>query len=236
MSSAAHAHLAERAVAGSPAYRSAWKAFCAWCQEHERTELPATPETLLAYLAHRYRVERRAAATLDVAAYAIVKAHEAAGLPSPASEALRTLLMEAHRHAPRRPTSIALDDVRAVVGVCGEDVTGLRDRALLLCVHHGRLSRAGAIRLNVEHLDRPALAALHKRHAEPLLCPTLALERWLTARGNPAQGPLFVSVHAGRFGGRLYPGDVYRVLRQRCDAAGIRRLTPLAFRLPPAPT
>jgi integrase len=232
MSADARAELVERAVARSPAYRSAWRAFCAWCREHEREALPATPETLLAYITHRYRVERRAPATLDVAAHAIVKVHEAADLPSPASKALRALVLEARRHAPR-PTSVELDEVRAVVGACGEDVAGVRDRALLLCVHHGRLSRVGAIGLNVEHLDRPALAALHQRHAEPLLCPALAIERWLAARGNPPQGPLFVSVHADRFGGRLAPGDVYRVLRQRCQAAGIRRLTPLAFRLPP---
>jgi integrase len=235
MSTDVRVELAERAVAGSPAYRSAWKAFGAWCRAQQRSALPAAPETLLAYVTYRYRVERRAAATLDVAACAVVRAHDAAGLPSPASKALRALVMEARRRAPRR-ASVELDEVRAVVGACGEDETGLRDRALLLCVHHGRLSRVGAIRLNIEHLNRPVLVALHQRHPEPLLCPVLALERWLAARGNPSQGPLFVSVHAGRFGGRLYPGDVHRVLCQRCDAAGIRRLTVPVFRRSPLPS
>lgn len=232
MSADAHARLAERAVARSPGYRAAWKAFCAWCREHEQTPLPATPEALLGYITHRYRVERRAATTLDVAVHAIVKAHEGAGLPSPVSPALRDLVWEARLHTPQ-PMSPHLDEVRAVVRACGEDVTSLRDRAMLLSVHHGRLSRVRVISLDIEHLAQPALAALRQRHSEPLLCPALAIERWLAARGHPEQGPLFVSVHSRRFGGRLHPPDVARVLHQRCDEAGIRRLSARTFRLPP---
>jgi integrase len=232
------AQVAERALARAPAYRGAWKAFSVWCHAEGRTALPATAEALLAYIAHRYRVEGHAASTLDVVAHAVLRAHEAAGLPSPASRELHALVAEARRRAPQR-ASVQLDEVRAVAGACGEDAAGLRDRALVLSVHHGGLSRVGATGLDIDHLDRPRLAALRQPHPEPLLCPARALERWLAARGNPPEGPLFVSVHPDRvhglFGPRLAPGDVYRVLRQRCDAAGIRRLGALAFRLPLTP-
>jgi site-specific recombinase XerC len=231
------AEQAERAIAGSSAYRSAWRLFRGWCRERGLTALPATQETLVTYIAHRHRVEGNVAATLEVALNAVLKAHKAVRLASPTSEALRAIVAEARRHAPR-PTSLPLEDVRAVVHACGDDAAGLRDRALLLTIHHGRLSRVRAIRLDVDHLARPELAALRQPHPEPVLCPVVAIERWLAARGNPPSGPLFVSIHGihgPRFGRRLSPGDVHRILCLRCDAAGIRRVRTSAFRLPPLP-
>lgn len=232
----ARAELAELAVAGSPAYRSAWKAFQAWCRGAEQLDLPATPATVLAYLGHRFRAEGRAASTLDVAICAIFKAHDAAGLPSPASAELRALVAEARRQA--LPASVDLDQVRAVSGACGEDAAGLRDRALLLAVHHAHLFRVRAVALDVEDLvPNPAewseLATLRLRHPDALLCPVLALERWLAVRGNPPKGALFVGIHpqrARRFGARLRVQDVNRILEHRGTAAGMDGLTPLAFR------
>jgi integrase len=225
--------LADQALADSPTYRSAWRAFRAWCQEQNRSALPATSETLLAYLVQRRGAERCAPATLDVVACAVAKVHEAVELPNPASSAVREFIREARRLAPG-PRRLKLDELRAVMRACGDDVTGVRDRAMLLCVHHGRLSRIAVVSLDIEHLEQPGLAALRERASEAHLCPARALERWLDMRGNPAAGPLFVSVHASRFGSRLAPGDVYRVLRLRGQAAGVPALTTRVFRRPPA--
>lgn len=229
MSPPSHAQIIDRVVAASPAYRCAWRAFSAWCEARGEPPLPASADTLLAYLTHRRDVEHRAASTLEVAAYAVIKVHTSAGLPSPASPSLRRAIHAARRITPR-PTSAARDEVRAIAAACGDDLAGLRDRALLLAIHHARLTRVGAVRLDVDHLDHPALAALRLRDADPLICPAAAVDRWLAARGNPQAGPLFVSVHAPHLGGRLSPVDVYRVLRLRCDAAGVRRLSAPALR------
>jgi hypothetical protein len=73
------------------AYAADWKHFSAWCDEHKRRALPASPETILCYvvdLADRYTV-----ATIDRRLSSIGYYHKQArhGLPTKDPEVERTL-------------------------------------------------------------------------------------------------------------------------------------------------
>ena len=63
-------------------YRSAWRAWVAWCAEHGHATLPADPAAVAAYLTHRAD-QGAAAATVRVARAAIAAAHRDAGVADP---------------------------------------------------------------------------------------------------------------------------------------------------------
>ena len=80
-------------------YESAWRAFVAWCDEEGHEPLPATPETVAAYLTHRADGDG-SVSTLKLARAAIRCQHESTGLDSPTHAAgmarvLRGLLRSA---------------------------------------------------------------------------------------------------------------------------------------------
>lgn len=71
-----HSHATRRA------YASAWDGFVAWCEAEGYNFLPADPETVAAYLAHRAS-EDRAISTIKLARAAIGYVHTSHGLPNP---------------------------------------------------------------------------------------------------------------------------------------------------------
>ena len=68
------------------AYRSAVRAWCAWCDQHGVPPLPAAPRDVAAFLAAG-RDRGQAGNTLKLRAAAIRFLHRAAGLPSPTDTA-----------------------------------------------------------------------------------------------------------------------------------------------------
>ena len=113
-------------------YAGDWARFVAWCQKQRRPSLPASSDTLAAYLVDvapelsRGALGRRRSAANTM--------HRQAGLPTPVLDlathkALRTAAKpSAIRPAPP-PTAAGLVRVAAK---CPRDLAGLRDRALLL--------------------------------------------------------------------------------------------------------
>ena len=80
-------------------YESAWRAFVAWCDEEGHEPLPATPETVAAYLTHRADGDG-SVSTLKLGRAAIRYQHESRGLDSPThpagvAQVLRSLLRSA---------------------------------------------------------------------------------------------------------------------------------------------
>src|SRR5687768_14840460 len=72
---------AARAPATLRAYRSDWHEFAGWCNEHGLEALPASPPTVVLYLADRAGV--KAVNTLQRRLTSISQAHQAAGYESP---------------------------------------------------------------------------------------------------------------------------------------------------------
>ncbi|MDE0206687.1 MAG: tyrosine-type recombinase/integrase [Candidatus Tectomicrobia bacterium] len=71
------------------AYRSAWAAWQAWAEERGASALPAGPDTVAAYLAHRAAAGAKLA-TVRLAKAAIAAAHREAGADNPCASALVT--------------------------------------------------------------------------------------------------------------------------------------------------
>ncbi len=113
-------------------YAGDWARFVAWCREQGRPSLPASSDTLAAYLVDIAPGLSRGA--LGRRRSAISTMHRQAGLPTPllspaTHKALRTAAKPKSTRSASPPTAAGLVRVAAK---CPRDLPGLRDRALLL--------------------------------------------------------------------------------------------------------
>jgi len=197
------------------AYRAALAAFTRWCDDQGVAPLPASPETVAAFLAAEAD-HGRAVATVEQRAAAIRWAHEARGHESPTSTKLVRSTMAGIRRergvAPNRKQPATVDRLAAMVSHTDvETVKGQRDRALLLFGFASAMRRSELAALDVDDLeeaDRGLLVTVrrsktdqegrgHQRAIVPgrkaELCPLRALRVWLGAAGITS-GSVFRSV------------------------------------------
>jgi hypothetical protein len=212
--------LARRAKADNTrrAYRAGVRAWCAWCDQHGLTALPARSGDIAAFLAaQRYPAppERPLSAnTLKLRLAAIGYLHYLAGCPSPTTTARVTetlagldKLAKQAGHGPKPKLAAKIAILREIVGPIGDDLPGLRDRALLLLGFAGAFRRAELARIEVADLeecehglritlpfskgDRESKGVrVGIPYGTSELCPVRALKRWLDA-GGITQGPVF---------------------------------------------
>ncbi len=194
------------------AYRSAVRAWCAWCQTHGRPALPASAADVAAFLAGE-RARGLAAPTLVLRRAALRYLHRAAGLPTPTDD-LRvaqtlagiTRAAAAAGETPRKVTAATEAVLRKLLAPIPDDLRGLRDRALLVTGFAGALRRAELAAIQVERLapsERGLVLELPQTKGSqatavrlPLpygtteLCPVRAIARWRRAAAIDV-GPLF---------------------------------------------
>ncbi len=237
---------ASRSEATRRAYRSDWEHFTAWAADHEVTSLPATPQTIVTYLAdlagdHKpSTVQRRLAA--------INAAHRLAGAISPTGDEEVRLVMQGIRRskgvAPAQVRPITLDDLCRMVEALADDLPGRRDRALLLIGWAGAFRRSELVALTLEDVEETAegLIVVVRRSktdqegagrkvgipfGSTTLCPVTALRSWLDA-AEITTGPVFRKVDRhGHFGTRaLGAPSVAEVVKR---AAALANLAPEQF-------
>ncbi len=188
------------------AYRADWAHFTAFCASLEVAPLPASPETVGAYITSLADAGA-AAATIDRRLSTIRGAHRAAGLEPPASEALRLLRRGIRRTigtAQRQATALGLDDLRRMVGALPADciLDAARDRAVLLVGFVAALRRSEVAALEVEDVrfESAGMVITVRRSKtdqegagrvvavpyarRPELCAVLALRAYLEAAGR----------------------------------------------------
>lgn len=205
--------------------------------------MPASPETVGAYLAAAGL--GYALPTLRRRVAAIARAHRMAGHPldtkHPAIRETLRGIARTHGEPARRSAALTTDEIRALVAVCGDDLTGLRDRALLLLGFAGALRRSELVGIEVNHV-RSTSAGLRiviprsktdgggagaeigiARGAHEETCPVRALRAWMREAGI-SDGPLFRRITRwGTIGSKgLHPDAVRQVLTKRAAAAGIK--------------
>jgi hypothetical protein len=145
------------------AYRAGVRAWCAWCGRHGLTPLPARPADIAAFLAgEHYRPDgekRLAANTLRLRVAAIGYLHYLAGCPSPTTTAAVTetfagldRLAKKAGQGPKSKLAAKIGILREIVVPIGDDLPGLRDRALLLGFA-GAFRRAELARIEAAHLE-----------------------------------------------------------------------------------
>ena len=187
------------------AYRAAVRMWCAWCERRGLSPLPATGPDVAAFLASE-RLRGLTPETLKLRRAAIRYLHRAAGVPVPTddacvSETLAGIQRTAARagERPRKKKAATVQVLRRLLEPIGDDLVGLRDRAMLLVGFAGALRRSelAAIRFSdLEHTERGLRLTLSQTkgsqieavtvplpYGETELCPVRALERWQVAAG-----------------------------------------------------
>ncbi len=179
------------------AYRSAVRAWCAWCHQHGVDPLPASSRDVAAFLAAE-RDNGKAGNTIQLRAAAIRFLHRAAGLPSPTDTAEVSETMAGIRRDapnPRKKRAATLVVLRELLAPIPEDLRGLRDRALLLVGFAGALRRSELAAItcaDLQQTDRGFQLTLPRSKGSQIaavlvplpygrteLCPVRALSRWM---------------------------------------------------------
>lgn len=229
-----------RADATRSAYNSDWRDFAEFCRRHGSEAMPAQAETLASYLAHLADSGRKVS-TIRRRVVAISAFHRLASQPNPAVEPIvRQTLDGIERRlgaAPTKKAAMTVDLVAKVVRKIPEDLTGLRDRALILVGFAAALRRSEMVALDrVDIRPHPkGLVVLIKRsktdqkgegktkaipHGRRLHI-AAALEAWLAA-AKITEGPVFRGVRGSTvLADRLCTKQVARIVKARAAAIGL---------------
>ncbi len=214
------------------ALKSDLEAFDMWCRAKRRVALPASPQTVADYLDARAGKGAKPASLTRYKA-SIAKIHQLLDLKDPAQSQLVKLRLRGIRRdkgtaqAQARPLrfkgpvrDVERDkprglNIRALLEACGDDLTGLRDRALLSAAYDTGLRASELVAVCVEHvvdaLDPEArLLEIPRSKADQegegataFLSPrsVRAIAVWRQAAGIEA-GPLFRRVQVRRYKAR----------------------------------
>lgn len=230
------------------AYQADWRAWETWCQAHGLESLPAHPATVCAYLADQ--ADRVKLSTLRRHLATVSKAHALAGVPTPCRDAsvkdtlsgLRREKGSARSEAP----GLLAGDLLTTLDSLGSDLSGLRDRALLLVGWCAGLRRSEVAQLTWGDLTPDPLGVVLTlvrsktdqagegrqvglaRETNPGACPVYALERWRDALAHEGShlvapaAPVFPRVDRwGHLGGAMSGQAVGAVIERRTREAGL---------------
>ncbi len=206
------------------AYRSRWRSFEAWCAAAGRVALPATAQTVAAYLTHLATKRALKATSVDAHLTAIRAVHRGAGAVPPDGLTARKIVVAAQRreaardgrYGPRKAVPAMASDLPAIVADCDpETATGLRDRAVVLLGFALLARRSELAALNVSDVElmpgeglavtirssktdksaRGVVRRIHYASNEPV-CPVRAVLAWTSflAERGVTAGPLFTRV------------------------------------------
>jgi site-specific recombinase XerD len=231
---------AEKAISTRKAYGTDFRLFKAWCDGKGVSALPASPETVAAFLAHEAGNGTKPS-TLGRRVAAIRYAYKLANLDTPTdSEAVKATLRGIRRTvgaAKTRKAPAVAAKVRAMVALAPERLTGLRDRALLLLGFAGAFRRSELVALDVADIaetETGLLVSIRRSKTDQegegvtiaiaggdVACPTRALREWLDAAGIET-GPIFRAINkAGRVAAeRLTDRSVANIVKAYAELAG----------------
>jgi site-specific recombinase XerD len=232
---------ASKARATQDAYESDFRIFESWCRSRGLSTLPATAESLCAFLADQATLGKRAS-TLGRRLAAVRYFHRAAGYETPTSdEKVKTVLSGIRRTigaAPVRKRAATADIVIAMLPTA-TSLRALRNRAIILLGFAGAFRRSELVALNVEDLEETAKGMLvtlrrsktdqegvGRRVAIPrgeIACPVAALRGWLDAAGI-TEGAIFRRIFNKRAqritDRRLAPRNVAAIVKQGAARLG----------------
>jgi site-specific recombinase XerD len=186
--------------------------FRAWCAERRVSVLPASPESVAAFLAHEAERQVRPS-TIGRRVAPIRYAHKLAGLPLPTDdERVRATMRGIRRSlgtARAKKTPATAERVIAMALMPGSRLADIRDRALLLFGFASALRRSELAALDFEDIeetaDRPRVTIRRSKTDQEgqgaviaipsgtIACPVAALKAWLQIGGITA-GPVFRSI------------------------------------------
>ena len=236
----------EAAKAGNTrrAYRSDWRQFESWCRDQGLASLPAAPETVTLYITAL--AANHKPASLQRMLTSITKAHQAAGLLSPASmqhaavsETMKGLRRIVGTAQPGKEPLLTAD-LREMLGCLDSGLIGIRDRALLLVGFAGGFRRSELAALDfadIQQTEDGLVIRVRRSKTDPeakgvsvalpygssaATCPVRSYRAWLVAAGITS-GPAFRAVnrHGQVAPGRLNAGSIARLIKRAAAAVGL---------------
>jgi site-specific recombinase XerD len=146
---------AEKSTATQRAYRSDFRIFVAYCDARALLALPASPDTVMAFLAAEARGGAKAS-TLGRRVAAIRYAHKVAGHEPPTGLEVVKATMQGIRRtigtAKAQKAPATADRIAAMLAEIPDTMTGKRDRALLLLGFAGAFRGSELVALTVADL------------------------------------------------------------------------------------
>ena len=217
------------------AMRSDLAIYTAWCTERGVPALPASAETIAAFVDAMAKV--RAPATVRRYVASIAAAHRTMGLgKTPSAEPVRRALARMHRRKGRRQAQAkgltwALRE--RLLDATGDGLMDARNRALLAVAYDTLLRRGELVALQVsdivEEPDGAATVLVRRAKADPegrgatvyLARDSVALVRAWRERSGVYEGRLFRSLNRGSLGTRLDASQVPRIFKAMAEGAGL---------------
>ena len=219
---------ASRAPSTERSYASMWRGWSTWCESEGYEALPAEPERIAEYLAHRVSEGMRPSSLAMVLA-SIGARHADEGLPDPTRAPLvrktATGLRRLRSVPPHRMTALRGDDLEAAIETLHGTPRERHNRALLLLMRDtlARASEVAALdwrdvtdshvtikRSKVDQEGRGATAWISER-----------TERALAAHVPPERRDPDHPVFAGGRGGRITVHGIAYIVRRACETAGL---------------
>jgi site-specific recombinase XerD len=218
------------------AYRNDWKDFQNFCIRRRLSSIPAHPSTVCAYLALRAKTVKTS--TLRRRLTTIGKVHRLRGAINPTDDIRVRQTWKGIRRrktdAVERKDPLLLNDLQRIADALPPDLSGLRDRAVLLLGFAGALRRSELVAVNVDDLrltEKEGLVLFVRKAktdqtgrgrkigipygSNPLTCPVTAISKWLQAAGI-TEGALFrkVNRHGRTEGKRLSSDSVALIVKK----------------------
>ncbi|WP_158810442.1 site-specific integrase [Beijerinckia sp. L45] len=237
---------AEKSAATRKAYEADLRDFSAWCSSVGAGFVPASHDTVAAYLAALADAGKSTSTVMRRVA-AIAYAHRRLNLVDPTqTERVKQVVRGIKRTigtAPKQKAPATAKFLRAMVKAIPDTMLGKRDRALLMIGFAGAFRRSELVALDVADIERqPEGILVHIRKSKTdqegagqivaiprgvKLRPVSALDDWLSAAGITS-GPIFRSVNKGGRvqAARLTDKSVADVVKHRAAAA---KLDPSLF-------
>jgi len=139
------------------AYAADWHDFATWCRSVEQVSLPAAPATVAAYLGALAAAKRKVK-TIERRTTAIRSVHLAAGYDNPAAHpGVKATLAGIRRTlgtALNKKAALTAELLARAVRKIPTDLSGRRDRALILLGFAAALRRSELVGLNVDDIER----------------------------------------------------------------------------------
>ena len=218
------------------ALKSDLSIYAEWCAERGERALPATPETVAAFI--DAKAEERAPATVRRYVTSLGIAHRALGLEKTVkSPPVQLALKRMHRKKGRRQdqaTGLTWPLRQRLLEAAGDRLLDDRNRALLAVAYDAMLRRAELVSLQVPDLfeevrgDGSLLVRRSKTDGEGrgeivwVGRDTVRLTQAWLDRAGISDGMLFRSVgKGGRIGERLHPCQVPRIFKAMAREAGL---------------
>jgi site-specific recombinase XerD len=234
---------ASRASGTVKQYTSSWKTFLAFCAEHGTSPLPSSIQFVAVYLASLAK-SGKAVSTVTSHLSAVKYFHDRARLVLNWQDPILAEVMAGIRRSSTRKVekaeAILPEHLASLVSTTGLDVSGLRDKAILLIGFAGAFRRSEITAISVENLEFVSEGVVVKldrsktdqegKGAEvsipyaknQLMCPVRAIAAWLQA-SNISSGSVFRRVlKNGSVGSEALSEEAIRlILAKAVERAGL---------------